>query len=96
MHWVLAEAIGTATTLAEATGDESYSRWAATWWEYADRYLLDRELGSWHHELDRANQPAATVWPGKADAYHAVQATLLPRIPLRPSVAGGIRAALAG
>jgi mannose/cellobiose epimerase-like protein (N-acyl-D-glucosamine 2-epimerase family) len=96
MHWVLAEAIGAATTLALVTGDESYSRWAATWWEYAERYLLDRELGSWHHELDRTNRPAASVWPGKADAYHIVQATLLPRIPVRPSVAGAVRAALRG
>ena len=55
---------------------------------------LDRELGSWHHELDRQNQPAETVWVGKPDSYHAVQATLLPRIPLRASVAAGVRDAI--
>jgi hypothetical protein len=28
-----------------------------------------------------------TVWPGKPDLYHAVQATLIPRLPLAPSMA---------
>ncbi|WP_344931743.1 AGE family epimerase/isomerase [Saccharopolyspora gregorii] len=44
---------------------------------------MDRELGSWRHELDEHNRPAATVWEGKPDLYHAYQATLLPR--LRPA-----------
>ena len=45
-------------------------------------HVVDLEAGSWHHELDPANRPAASVWPGKPDLYHAVQATLLPRLPL--------------
>jgi sulfoquinovose isomerase len=95
MHWVLTEAVGAAVTLASVTGAESYRRWCHTWWEYAERYLVDRELGSWHHELDQHNQPSATVWAGKPDAYHAVQATLLPRIPVRASVARAVRDAVA-
>ncbi|HEY4006535.1 MAG TPA: AGE family epimerase/isomerase [Pseudonocardia sp.] len=94
MHWVLAEAIGAAASLFEVTGEQGYARWYWHWWNYADRYLLDRELGSWHHELDPHNQPADTVWVGKPDSYHAVQATLLPRIPLRASVAAGVRDAV--
>jgi mannose/cellobiose epimerase-like protein (N-acyl-D-glucosamine 2-epimerase family) len=58
--------------------------------------VIDRKLGSWHHELDRHNRPAATVWKGKPDAYHAVQATLLPRIPVGISVAGSLSDALSG
>jgi sulfoquinovose isomerase len=95
MHWVLTEGIGAATTLAAVTGEESYRRWCPIWWDYAERYLVDRELGSWHHELDRHNRPSATVWSGKPDAYHALQATLLPRIPVRASVARAVRDALA-
>ena len=30
------------------------------------------------------------VWPGKPDLYHAVQATLLPRLPLAPSLARAV------
>lgn len=94
MHWVLAEAIGAAAALHAVTGEEPYRRWYQIWWDYAERYLIDRKLGSWHHELDRYNSPSATVWAGKVDAYHAVQATLLPRIPVRASIAGAVREAL--
>jgi mannose/cellobiose epimerase-like protein (N-acyl-D-glucosamine 2-epimerase family) len=49
--------------------------------------LFDRTNGSWHHQLDASNQLTATVWPGKPDLYHAVQATVIPRLPLAPSMA---------
>jgi mannose/cellobiose epimerase-like protein (N-acyl-D-glucosamine 2-epimerase family) len=94
MHWVLAEGLGAAAALRAVTGESSYREWLDRWWAYAERYLIDRELGSWHHELDRHNRPAATVWKGKPDAYHAVQATLVPRIPVGVSVAGALSDAL--
>jgi mannose/cellobiose epimerase-like protein (N-acyl-D-glucosamine 2-epimerase family) len=87
MHWVVAEAIAAAAALRTRTGDDRYSRLAATWWAYAERYLFDRTYGSWHHQLDPTNQVIETVWPGKPDLYHAVQATLIPRLPLAPSMA---------
>lgn len=90
MHWVLAEAVGAATVLHARTGEERYDRDARTWWAYADRYLLDRERGSWHHQLDRHQQPLRTVWPGKPDLYHALQATLFARCPVRGSLAAAI------
>jgi sulfoquinovose isomerase len=87
MHWVVAEAIAAAAALRSRTGDDRYSRLAATWWAYAERYLFDRTNGSWHHQLDPTNHVIETVWPGKPDLYHAVQATLIPRLPLAPSMA---------
>jgi hypothetical protein len=30
------------------------------------------------------------VWDGKADAYHALQATLIPRLPAAPSLASAL------
>jgi sulfoquinovose isomerase len=87
MHWVVAEAIAAAAALRTRTGDDRYSRLAATWWAYAEGYLFDRTYGSWHHQLDATNQVIETVWPGKPDLYHAVQATLIPRLPLAPSMA---------
>ncbi|WP_116248148.1 AGE family epimerase/isomerase [Nocardiopsis sp. FIRDI 009] len=92
MHWVVAEATMTAWALGARTGDESYARHYDRWWAYADRYHLDREHGSWHHELDPAGRPSATVWPGKPDVYHAYQASLLPQVGL----AGSLAAALDG
>ncbi len=87
MHWVLAEAIAAAAALRRRTGDDRYAEQAATWWAYAERYLIDRTYGSWHHQLDSSNHVIETVWPGKPDLYHAVQATLIPRLPLAPTMA---------
>lgn len=90
LHWVLAEAIGAAAALHERTGEARFAADYAAWWDHAEEYFLDREEGSWHHQLDRSNRVARTVWPGKPDLYHAVQATLVPRLPLAPSMASAI------
>ncbi|WP_307815590.1 AGE family epimerase/isomerase [Myceligenerans indicum] len=93
MHWVLAEAIGAAAVLHRRTGEARFAQWYARWWDYAERYLIDHGRGSWHHELDEANRPAATVWPGKPDLYHAFQATLIPVLPAAPTLAAALAAA---
>lgn len=92
MHWVVTEAIGAAAVLARVTGDPTYHEWEERWWNYAERFLIDRTRGSWHHELDPNNHPAATVWPGKPDVYHAFQATILTRAPLASSVGAAVLA----
>jgi sulfoquinovose isomerase len=92
LHWVVTEAINAAAALYLATEDEQYASWYRTWWDYAERFLVDTEDGSWHHELDPDNQPAASVWAGKPDIYHALQATLIPRLPLAPSLASALAA----
>lgn len=86
MHWVIAEAIAAASALATRTGDSEYVRWYETFWDYARTYVIDQHRGSWHHELDDRNRPSATVWQGKPDIYHAVQASLLPQVPLAPTL----------
>jgi sulfoquinovose isomerase len=94
MHWVLSEALAAAVALRRATGDERWARWFDTWWDYAERYLIDPERGSWRHELDQNNRPAAGTWVGKPDVYHALQAVLLPRLPLSPSFATALQRGL--
>jgi sulfoquinovose isomerase len=92
MHWVAAEALAAATTLARSTGDAAYDVCHEVWWNYATAYLIDRTHGSWHHELDPDNRPAAGTWAGKPDIYHAFQATLAPRLPAAPSFAMALAA----
>ena len=92
MHWVDAEAIGAAAALFRRTGNERYERDYAAWWGYARDYLIDEQLGSWRHELDASNRPSHAVWEGKPDLYHAVQATLIPRLPLSPALAVSLAA----
>lgn len=78
MHWVLAEAINTSAVLWHVTGKQKYAEAYAEFMEYLDEKVLDYEKGSWFHQMDRNNVPGNTVWPGKPDLYHAVQATLIP------------------
>ena len=92
MHWVAAEAVAAGASLHQHTGDFRYAELCRTWWEYIETYLMDRRYGSWHHQLDQDNRPIGTVWPGKPDLYHAVQATLIPRLPLAPSLASALAA----
>lgn len=87
MHWVLCEAIGAAAALYTATGDPRFDDWYRTWWDHAAQRYVDREGGSWWHELDADEQVSRTVWSGKPDVYHALQATLIPRLPLAPVLA---------
>ena len=91
MHWVVAEATAVAAALHAATGDPSYDAWYQTWWEYAADAFIDEEHGSWHHELSPDNRPSSMTWSGKPDVYHAFQATLVPRLPLSPSMAAALR-----
>lgn len=94
MHWVVAEAVAAAAALHAATGADRYARDRDRFWAYAEEHLLDRERGSWVHQLDRHNRPTASVWAGKPDLYHAVQATLIPRLPLVPGIAAALAASI--
>ena len=78
MHWTLAEAINTSAVLYRVTGDEKYKEDYAKFMEYLDEKVLDHKNGSWFHQLDRNNNLLGTVWPGKSDLYHALQAMMIP------------------
>ncbi len=91
MHWVAAEATAAAAALYAATGESSYAEWYETWWQHVARCFIDRERGSWWHELSPANEPSRVTWEGKPDTYHAFQATLVPRLPLAPALAVALR-----
>jgi sulfoquinovose isomerase len=93
LHWVVCEAIGAAATLHAVTGDGEYERRHRQLWGFAAEHLVDHEHGSWHHELDARLRPAERTWSGKPDVYHAFQATLIPRLPVRPSLARALREA---
>ncbi|WP_153786660.1 AGE family epimerase/isomerase [Pseudomonas sp. EMN2] len=87
LHWVHAEACATAAALLRRTGEPRYEQWYRCFWDFIATHFIDRVHGSWHHELDPTNQPSARIWGGKPDLYHALQALLLPRLPLAPSLA---------
>nr|WP_232820428.1 AGE family epimerase/isomerase [Brachybacterium sp. YJGR34] len=91
MHWVAAEAVGAAAVMHQVTGERKWAELYEQWWEYISTYLLDPSSGSWFHELDADNEPQGVTWPGKPDIYHAFQATLIPRLPVAPTMAAALR-----
>lgn len=92
MHWTLAEAINTAGVLFRVTGEQKYADNYAEFMEYLDKKVLDHVNGSWFHQLNQKNEVIGTVWPGKSDLYHAVQATLIPYYPVQLSIAPAVKA----
>lgn len=94
MHWTLAEAINTSAVLAHITGKQKYADDFAEFMQYLDEKVLDHVHGSWFHQLDQNNNLIGTVWPGKSDLYHAVQATLIPfyapSLSIAPAVKGNV------
>ena len=93
MHWTLAEAINSAAVLYHVTHKEKYAADYAMFMEYLDEKVLDHVNGSWFHQLDRGNNVIGTVWPGKSDIYHALQATLIPYSAVDVSIAAAVKAA---
>lgn len=91
LHWVAAEAVGGAWARYQLTGDERYLASHDELWDYIRDAFVDDERGSWHHELTAAGAPAATVWEGKPDVYHAYQSVVLPLVPFGVSLPAVLR-----
>lgn len=91
MHWTLAEGINTSSVLDHATGKKEYAEKYSEFMKYLDEKVLDHVNGSWFHQLDQNNNLLDTVWPGKSDLYHAVQATLIPYYAANLSIAPAVK-----
>ena len=94
MHWTLAEAINTSAVLYHTTKKQKYADDYSTFFAYLDETVLDHVNGSWFHQLDQNNQLMGTVWPGKSDIYHALQAMLIPRYDCSVSIAPCVKKGL--
>ncbi|WP_347271994.1 oligoribonuclease [Brachybacterium equifaecis] len=94
MHWVAAEATAAAAVLHQVTGEAKWAERYQQWWEHISEFFIDTADGSWFHELDAQNRPQSATWEGKPDIYHAYQATLIPRLPVTPTLAAAVRADL--
>jgi sulfoquinovose isomerase len=92
MHWVAAEGAMTAEALTRRTGQQRFAQWAERLWSNA-AHFVDPDAGGWWHELDPHGAVSRTVWTGKPDLYHAVQAMLLPDLPFTPSLVTSVLAA---
>jgi mannose/cellobiose epimerase-like protein (N-acyl-D-glucosamine 2-epimerase family) len=86
LWWPCAEAIGAASFLCEHSPSQLHEAWYRHLWSFASRSLIDHEHGGWHPELSEDLRPAATLFTGKPDLYHALQACLIPLFPATGSL----------
>ena len=90
-HWVMAEATAAADAVARRTNGSIGPAEANSWYRAIDTHFVDRDTGSWHHELGDDLRVSTRTWPGQPDAYHIVNAMLLPDAPLTPTLAQSLR-----
>jgi mannose/cellobiose epimerase-like protein (N-acyl-D-glucosamine 2-epimerase family) len=81
--------------LYSVTGKEKYANDYAEFMKYLDEKVWDHVNGSCYHQMDAENHVMLTVWPGKPDLYHALQATLIPYNAPAVSIAAAVKAACA-
>jgi sulfoquinovose isomerase len=86
LWWPCAEAIGAAAYLGEYSPSDFHEQWYRTLWGFAENNLIDHCHGGWRPELTEDLVPSATVFTGKPDLYHALQACLIPLFPTTGSL----------
>ncbi|MFD5276138.1 AGE family epimerase/isomerase [Pseudarthrobacter sp. NPDC058362] len=92
LHWVAAEALASASVLFRLTGEDRFAAQYDEWFHHVGSAFMDRESGSWHHEVDAENRAGPPLPTDKPDLYHAYQAVLIPQLPVRTSLAAAVTA----
>jgi len=86
LWWPACEGIGAASFLCEHAPSAFHEQWYRRIWDVIAQHFLDREHGGWHEELTEDMKPSHTLFAGKADVYHALQACLIPLYPATGSL----------
>jgi len=81
LWWPVAEAIGAAAWLCQHDPSDFHEGWYRKLWDFAANHLIDHERGGWLAELSEDLRPGTSLFTGKPDLYHALQATLIPLFP---------------
>lgn len=87
LWWPMCEAAGAAHFLNEHLPADDFHEdsYRLIWSTIANRFI-DHRNGGWHEELTDDLVPAHTLFPGKGDIYHALQACLIPLFPATGSL----------
>lgn len=90
LWWPMAEGVGAAAFLCEHLPGTFHETWYRKIWDGISRHHIDRTRGGWHEELTDDLTPSYTLFSGKGDIYHALQACLIPLFPANGSLTKGI------
>ena len=90
LWWPMAEGIGAAAFLLAHRPSGFHETWYRRLWDGNARHHIDEANGGWHEQLSEDLRPAYSLFAGKADIYHALQACLIPLYPAESSLTRGI------
>ncbi|ODN70887.1 AGE family epimerase/isomerase [Methylobrevis pamukkalensis] len=90
LWWPAAEGIAAAAFLGEHDPSAFHEDWYRRIWNFTDRHFIDHRRGGWFPELDETLNPAQTLFAGKPDVYHSLQACLIPLYPATGSLTAEI------
>jgi mannose/cellobiose epimerase-like protein (N-acyl-D-glucosamine 2-epimerase family) len=82
LWWPMCEGAAAAHFINQHLPSDSFyeDSYRLIWGTIANRFI-DTKNGGWHEELTEDLAPAHTLFPGKGDIYHALQACLIPLLP---------------
>ena len=86
LWWPACEGAGAAHYLNEHLPSDFHEESYRKIWGVIGGRFLDHKNGGWHEELTEDLKPAHTIFPGKGDIYHALQACLIPLFPATGSL----------
>ncbi|MFV1440620.1 MULTISPECIES: AGE family epimerase/isomerase [unclassified Phaeobacter] len=89
--WPVTEAIGAVAALIRLDARAEDELWYRRLWSFAQAHFIDEERGGWYPEIDQAGQVTQTIFTGKPDIYHALQACLLPMGALQLGHVSGLK-----
>lgn len=90
LWWPAAEGVGAAHFLNELQPDAAHEAAYRQICNLIERAFIDPLQNGWREELTETLEPSFTIFPGKGDIYHALQACLIPLLPATGSIVKGL------
>ncbi len=76
--WPVTEAISAVATLIRIDKKAEDEHWYRTLWGYANERFVDHQNGGWFPAVDENGKVVTSIFNGKPDIYHSLQACLFP------------------
>lgn len=76
--WPITEAIGAVAALIVLDRRPEDEEWYRKLWTYANETFVDHQHGGWYPAVDGAGAVVTSIFDGKPDIYHSLQACLFP------------------
>ncbi len=86
LWWPACEGAAAAHFLNEHLPSDYHEEYYRRIWNVIERAFIDHKNGGWHEELTENLVPSHSLFPGKGDIYHALQACLIPLFPATGSL----------